>query len=99
MSESDWQAGFARSVAVFLNGDAIAEPDGRGTRITDNSFLLFFNAHHDDMDFTVPREIYGERWEVVLDTAAPLVLDRPTVKAGETLTIESRSILVLRRVV
>ena len=51
------------------------------------------------MDFTVPREIYGERWEVVLDTAAPLVVDRPTAKAGETLTVESRSILVLRRVV
>ena len=46
----------------------------------------------------MPREVYGERWEVVLDTSAPLVLDRPSVKAGETLTIESRSTLVLRRV-
>jgi hypothetical protein len=51
------------------------------------------------MDFTVPREVYGERWEIVLDTAAPVVLDRPTAKAGEALTIESRSIMVLRRVV
>jgi glycogen operon protein len=99
MSEGDWQVGYARSVAVFLNGDAIIEPDGRGERVTDDSFLLFFNGHHDDMDFTVPREVYGERWEVVLDTAAPVVLDRPTAKAGEALTIESRSILVLRRVI
>jgi isoamylase len=60
---------------------------------------MFFNGHHDDMDFTVPREIYGERWEPVLDTSAPLVLDRPTAKAGEALSVESRSILVLRRVV
>ena len=71
MSESDWQVGYARSVAVFLNGDAIAEPDGRGQRVTDDSFLLLFNGHHEDMDFTVPREVYGERWEPVLDTAAP----------------------------
>ncbi|HEU4910606.1 MAG TPA: glycogen debranching enzyme, partial [Actinomycetes bacterium] len=99
MNEGDWQVGYARSVAVFLNGDAIAEPDGRGERVTDDSFLLFFNGHHDDMDFTVPREIYGERWEVVLDTAAPVVLERPTAKAGEALTIESRSIMVLRRVI
>jgi glycogen operon protein len=99
MSEGDWQVGYARSVAVFLNGDAIVEPDWRGERVTDDSFLLFFNGHHDDMDFTVPREVYGERWEIVLDTAAPVVLDRPTAKAGEALTIESRSIMVLRRVV
>src|SRR4051794_38835570 len=98
MSESDWQAGFARSLAVFLNGDAIAESDMRGGRTVDDSFLLFFNAHHEDMAFTVPKEAYGERWEVVLDTAAPFVDDRPTAKADEAVTVESRSILVLRRV-
>jgi glycogen operon protein len=98
MSESDWQVGFARSVTVFLNGDAIAEPDKRGGTIKDDSFLLLFNAHSEDMAFTVPQEVYGERWEVVLDTAAPLVVDRPSAKAGQTLTVEARSILVLRRV-
>jgi hypothetical protein len=51
------------------------------------------------MDFTVPREVYGERWEVILDTAAPVVVDRPSAKAGEQVTLESRSILVLRRAV
>jgi glycogen operon protein len=84
---------------VFLNGDAIAEPDGRGNRVADDSFLLFFNGHHEDMDFTVPREVYGERWETVLDTAAPLVVDRPTAKAGDAVPLEARSILLLRRVV
>ena len=70
----------------------------RGERIVDDSFLLFFNAHHEDMAFTVPKVAYGERWEVVLDTAAPFVEDRPTAKAGEAVTVESRAILVLRRV-
>jgi glycogen operon protein len=51
------------------------------------------------MDFTLPGAAYGERWEVVLDTASPLIDDRPSTKAGETLSLESRSILVLRRVV
>ncbi|HEX6920854.1 MAG TPA: glycogen debranching protein GlgX [Actinomycetes bacterium] len=99
MTDSDWQVGFARSLAVFLNGEAIAEPDARGERIVDDSFLLLFNAHHEDMAFTVPREIYGERWETVVDTAAPVVVDRATAKAGEPVTVEARSILVLRRVV
>jgi glycogen operon protein len=99
MTAGDWQVGYARSLAVFLNGDAIVEPDGRGQRVTDDSFLLLFNGNHEDMDFTVPSAAYGERWEAVLDTAAPLVVDRPSAKAGETLSLDSRSILVLRRVV
>jgi glycogen operon protein len=98
MSESDWQSGYARSVTVFLNGEAIAEPDKRGSRITDDSFLLMFHAHSEDQAFTIPQENYGERWEVVLDTAAPLVDDRPSAKAGEAVSVEARSILVLRRV-
>ncbi|MGH8970481.1 MAG: glycogen debranching protein GlgX, partial [Actinomycetes bacterium] len=98
MSPGDWQVGFARSLAVFLNGEAIAEPDARGERIHDDSFLMLFNAHHEDMDFSLPKEVYGERWEVVVDTAAPMVADRPSARAGEPISVEARSILVLRRV-
>ena len=48
------RAASARSLAVFLNGDGIPEPDARGQRVTDDSFLLCFNAHYDDIDFTMP---------------------------------------------
>jgi isoamylase len=99
MSGEDWRNGYAKSLAVFLNGDAIAEPTTRGEPIVDDSFLLLFNAHHEDMAFTVPKEIYGERWEIVTDTAAPFIEDRPSARAGEPVTVEARSILVLRRVV
>jgi isoamylase len=99
MAEEDWRNGYAKSLAVFLNGEAIAEPTDRGEPIVDDSFLLLFNAHHEDMAFTVPKEIYGERWEVVIDTAAPIVDDRPSARAGEPVSVEARSILVLRRVV
>ena len=97
MSAADWQVGFARSLGVFLNGDAIAEPGSRGEAVVDDSFLLLFNAHREDMVFRVPEEAYGERWSVVVDTAAPLIDDRPTVKADEPVTVEARSILVLKR--
>ncbi|MGH9001693.1 MAG: glycogen debranching enzyme, partial [Acidimicrobiia bacterium] len=68
MSDEDWNSGFAKSLAVFLNGDAIPDPDPRGDRITDDSFLLLFNAHHEHLHFTVPNGKFGERWVVVLDT-------------------------------
>jgi glycogen operon protein len=68
MSDEDWNSGFAKSLAVFLNGDAIPDPDPRGDRIDDDSFLLCFNAHYEPLQFTVPDGKFGERWVVVLDT-------------------------------
>src|SRR6201993_4069641 len=44
MTEEDWRASYARSVAVFINGSAISEPDPRGDPVTDKKFLLLFNA-------------------------------------------------------
>ena len=61
MSASDWHTGYAKSLVVFLNGDAITEPGPRGEQIADDSFLLLINAHHEDMTFTLPgREIRQE---------------------------------------
>jgi isoamylase len=99
MSDEDWDNGYAKSLAVFLNGNGIPEVDSRGERITDDSFLVLFNAHHEPMTFTVPDASYGEAWTVVLDTAAPLLdeaADEPRgAKAGGTLDAEARSVVVL----
>ena len=70
MTDADWAAGFAKSLTVFLNGDAITEPDPRGERITDDSFLLLFNAAEHDLDFFIPPG-YGEHWALELDSADP----------------------------
>jgi isoamylase len=68
MTEEDWDSGFAKSVGVFLNGDAIPDPDPRGEKITDDSFLVLFNAHYETLPFTVPDRDWGDHWVVVLDT-------------------------------
>lgn len=96
MSQEDWDTGYAKSVAVFLNGDALSEPSPRGQPITDASFLLLFNAHSADLRFTLPDERYARGWIVALDTATPEE-DRGILKAGGQLDAESRSLLVLRR--
>ena len=46
MTEHDWNSGYARTLAVFLNGEGIPERDPLGERVVDDSFLLLFNAHH-----------------------------------------------------
>ena len=63
MTEQQWNDGFAKSIGVFLNGDEIATPGPEGEQITDDSFLLFFNAHHESMDFTVPVGDLGQTVE------------------------------------
>ena len=65
MTKSDWESG-ERTVGMFLNGEEIASPDEKGQRILDESFLLLFNAHHEDVTFTLPNRRFGERWALVL---------------------------------
>jgi glycogen operon protein len=106
MSDEDWQTGFARAVGVFLNGDAILAPDPQGQRIQDDTFLLFFNASADAIEWKLPGEERGRRWMPVIDTSAGFVEadsvadaeDRPTYDAGGAVKVESRSLVVLRRV-
>jgi len=57
-------------MGVFLNGDAITEPDPRGERVRDETFLLLFSADSQPAWFTLPAEDFGHGWEVVLDTGA-----------------------------
>ena len=99
MTEQQWNDGYAKSIGVFLNGDEIATPGPRGERITDDSFLLLFNAHHEPMDFVVPPESYGKAWHVVIDTNQPLLEEGEfAYKAGDALELEARSIVVLQRI-
>jgi glycogen operon protein len=71
MTRADWRAGYAKSVAVFLNGAAITEPDPRGDPVTDMKFLLLFNAGAEPITFTIPEMRLGIDWEVVVDTTNP----------------------------
>jgi glycogen operon protein len=98
MSEEDWGAGFGKSVAAWLNGDGIPDRNARGERVTDDSFLLILNAHDGSIDFTLPPAEYGEKWEMVLDTATPQLAEPSMSEALSTVTVEARSLAVLRKV-
>ncbi len=99
MSDESWTIGFAKSLAVFLNGNALRHPDRHGNRVTDDSFYVMFNAHYEALPFTLPPEDWGQRWEKVFDTAN----DRPTASdeqftQGDSVPVEARSVVVLRHV-
>jgi isoamylase len=69
MTHENWGVSYAKSLAVFLNGEAITEPDPRGGRINDARFLLLFNAHSKPLVFTLPEAGLAAGWEVVIQTA------------------------------
>ena len=95
MGEVEWGDGNASALMVYLNGQAIDEPDERGRRLVDDDFLLLFNAWHDSVDFVLPGSAYGDSWECCVDTAAEVV-DDTEHGAGSTLTLSGRSVVVLR---
>ncbi|MDQ3983022.1 MAG: glycogen debranching enzyme, partial [Actinomycetota bacterium] len=98
MGEEEWNAGFAKSIGIFLNGDEIPGTGPRGERITDDSFLLLFNAHSDGIEFTLPSEAWGARWSVELDTTTPLGTGAPDVhEAGGKIPVGDRSLIILQR--
>jgi glycogen operon protein len=97
MSEEDWGVGFAKSLAVFLNGDDLHDVDAEGHRLRDDSFLLVFNAHHEQLTLTIPPASFGERWGVVLDTSADSGASDIVAGAGESIEVPARSMLVLAR--
>jgi isoamylase len=112
MDDEDWDAGFARSVGLFLHGDGIHGRDRQGRRVLDDSFLLLFNAHNENIEWRWPAEWAGLRgddpgvasgepapWVVELNTttATGEPAERSEVPAGGPVQVAGRSVLVLRR--
>ncbi|MFE9676533.1 glycogen debranching protein GlgX [Streptomyces sp. NPDC006259] len=98
MTDRNWQRSDAHCVGVFLNGDAIAEPDPRGRPVVDDSFLLLLNSYWEPVVFRLPGAEYGERWAVCVDTVEPDGgPDETEHKAGAEVTVEARSLIVLSR--
>jgi glycogen operon protein len=101
MTEHNWDDGFGRAIVVFLNGEGIPDLDQRGMPVVDDSFLLAFNAHYEDIEMTLPEEDYGRTWTVVVDTATGEVAAEAgseTLLAGGKLNVVARSLVVLQRV-
>ena len=104
MEDSYWEQGFAKSIGVFLNGAGIATPDVFGRDVRDDSFYLAFNAHYEDLSFSLPDKRFGRRWQSVLRTEIGWLdekeeeLASPGVHSAEAaFDVAARSIVVLQR--
>jgi glycogen operon protein len=96
MAQRDWRRGDARSLGVFLNGEKLGDTTSRGEPILDRSFLVIFNAHHEDVEFRLPNASYGREWELAIATDDP-ALESGAWRRGarDAVTVAARSLVVL----
>jgi glycogen operon protein len=98
MTRRDWQHG-EPVLGMFLNGRELTTPGPRGEDIEDDSFLVLFNAHHEDRTFMLPRRRFGAQWALELSTSDPN-LHAGSIGYGARTEVEviSRSLIILKRV-
>ena len=98
MTDDDWNAGYSKSLALRLAGDAMAETDEKGRAIVDDTLLILINAHHAPLAFTLPAHRREIRWQPILDTSVSAGSEKlvTNLKGGGQYELEARSIAVLQ---
>ena len=96
MAAQDWYDGSLRVVGMFVSGDPLRSPGPRGEQQHDSSFLIWLNNGPDDAAITLPENQWVNHGEVVLSTDTGNPIGTP-VAAGDEMTLQGRSVLVLRQ--
>jgi glycogen operon protein len=97
MTEQDWYAPTG-TLGMYLSGRDIPGRDARGAPIRDDSFLAVLHAGDTPVSFALPGTPWAERYEVVVDTSREEQTEEPGVvhRAGETVTVPARAVLLLK---
>jgi glycogen operon protein len=99
MKPDHWTDPHARCVGLMLDGRAI--PVAWARPGSDASLLLILNAHHEVVQFKLPRIAAGRSWLKLINTAEPDPSQDDQgvrMRFGQVIGIEGRSVTVLRLV-
>ncbi|HWM03256.1 MAG TPA: glycogen debranching protein GlgX [Actinophytocola sp.] len=98
MTDDDWANDHLRAIAIYLSGHGIPDRNELGERVIDDSFLLLINSSHQSGTFTLPARSFGPTWELVIDTADPLLASsrRRHHSAGARQRVPARTMHVLQ---
>ncbi len=102
MKQQEWNASFAKTIMLYIDGSKITERDSDGVEIIDDSFLIIFDGHYEEMEFKLPRLDSISKWELILDTAltTAFILDSENyINLPESgILVSSKSIRLYRAV-
>jgi len=97
MNDDEWGSAHARSLGTYLAGPGVSDVGRLGRSTNDDDFLILFNAHDDDLEFTIPG-IPGAAWQPLLDTFNDDgMAQASTFDAGNVYPLHARSLALLTR--
>jgi glycogen operon protein len=96
MTEEHWNAAYAKSLGVYLNGRGLHSLGPKEEPFIDDSFYIIFNAYHEPLQYSFPERKYGLHWTKILNTADGVVAEGDTYSAAEKIQVEGRSIILLK---
>ncbi len=96
MIDEEWKNFFTRSLGLQMAGTSEGQYDEQGNPEVDDDFLLLFNAHDEEIPFTLPQSPAEARWEAVVDTNhAAGLKSGGFFKPGDAYPLAARSVVVL----
>jgi isoamylase len=83
-----------RTLGMFMDGNAPEIRDPEGLEVRDHNYLVLLNAHHESVDFKIPKSLSNSKWKVALNTFQTTTAGGQEI-ARRTIRIEGRSLIVL----
>ncbi|GLZ35385.1 glycogen operon protein GlgX homolog [Lentzea sp. NBRC 105346] len=98
MAETDWFDEGRRTLGMFIDGSNCLSRTRDGELISDHSWLLLMHSGAEPVVVTLPAAQYGSAFEPYLDTTTldGTPVDPTPLRPGAKLTLESRSLVLLR---
>ncbi|HEY9001553.1 MAG TPA: glycogen debranching protein GlgX [Mucilaginibacter sp.] len=97
MTSEHWNQDFAKSIAVFLNGQGLHAVNSEGEKMVDDNFYIIFNASGEAIEYKLPGEEYAKDWRIIFDTAKYSQEEgQQLYHANETIKIDGRSVILLQ---
>ncbi len=86
MAPEEWTAGWVRCLGLLLSGKTLEQVNQFGQPLTDDTYLLILNPHHEVIQFYMPKTDDIEKWEVIIDTRTPEPLISTRIQSGKLST-------------
>ncbi|WP_276485588.1 glycogen debranching protein GlgX [Paraflavitalea pollutisoli] len=97
MQDTHWQAGFAKSLGVYLHGLESHVQDPQNEVVSHENFYIIFNAHHEAVDYQLPKPEYGQQWRKILDTGNGIMKEDTDIHhSGQVVNASGRSVILLK---
>jgi glycogen debranching enzyme GlgX len=95
MTVEDWHDAGLQTLGMFVSGDPLRYPGPRGERLHDSSFVVWFHSGAEPAKVLLAENKWFPTAEVVLSTD-PAHAPGSAFGAGDTITLDGRSLVVLR---